>query len=219
MTPSVAAPAQSRLAELHAERVEWVTGASPGPDAHADTVVLVVLRSFAPADVVHGARDFAASLEAHDAAAWRRSWTRTRFLFGNPANLTPGNRARVIAPGATTAWLGPFPDNRRPGLSRLLKPVTGELPSPTPDIDVAGTGAPRTLHIAVEGLTLVDYLVHLHHTVAEAVLGGRMRPDEPVRLRHLPMLGADLACGSAAYARVTPEPGDTDRLRLHTWLC
>jgi Family of unknown function (DUF6182) len=213
-------PSQSRLAELLAERVEWVAGGSQGePGAStADTTVLVLLRSFHLADMVHGVREFAAALEPGAAAAWRRSWTRTRFLFGNPANLTPGNRARVVAPAATAAWLGPFPDARWPGLSRLLKPVTGGLPELPREIDFPGVGPRRVLQVAIAGLTLVDYLVHLHHTLAEAVLLGRLRPKEPLRLSHLPAFGTGSACGPPAYARVLPEPGDTGRLRLHTWL-
>jgi hypothetical protein len=228
---STAPPAaQSRLAELLAERVEWVTGRPPGAPgtsepgtsepgtSAADTTVLVLLRSLHLADLVHGAREFAAALDHGDAAAWRRSWTRTRFMFGNPANLTAPNLARVVAPGGTAAWLGPFPDTRRPGLGRLLKPVTGELPELPRDIDFPGTGPRRVLQVAVGGLTLAGYLVHLHHTLAEAVLLGRLAPGEPVRLSHRPALGAGPACGPPAYARVLPEPGDTGRLCLHTWL-
>lgn len=210
---------QERLAALLAERVDWVTGA-PADPSEADTTVLVLLRELGPADLFQGAREFAAGLAADEAAAWRRSWTRTRFLFGNPANLPPG-QARLVAPGATAAWLGPFPDRHRPGLSRLLKPVSGALPQLPPDLHLptgaTGTaGNERVLQVAIDGMTLVDYLVHLHHTVAEAVLLGRLRPDEPVRLTHRPEI--DSASGPPAYARVLPEPGDTGRLRPYTWL-
>jgi hypothetical protein len=218
-------PAQARLAELLAERVAWVTGRPPGEaDADpADTTVIVALRSFRLADVVHGAREFAAALDHGEAAAWRQSWTRTRFLFGNPANITRWIRARVVAPGGTAAWIGPFPDDRWPGLSRLLKPVAGGSPDLPRDVDLPGAerlglGPRRVLRVAVGGLTLVDYLVHLHHTLAEAVLLGRLRPDEPLRLSHRPALGPDPGGEPPAYARVLPEPGDTGRLRLHTWL-
>jgi len=211
--------AHPQLADLLAERAEWVTGrpdGSPDPST-ADTTVLVLLRSLRLADVALGAREFAAGLDPGAAAAWRRSWTRTRFLFGNPANLTPPSRARVIAPGMTAAWLGPF-NSRLPGLSRLLKPVTGRLPELPHDLDLPGTGARRVMHVAVAGLSLAGYLVHLHHTLAEAVLLGRLRPDEPLRLSHRPMLGTGSAYGPPAYARVLPVPGGAGRLRLHTWL-
>jgi hypothetical protein len=218
-TPAEQQPAptsQSRLAELLAERVRSVT-AQPEVRA-AGTTVLVLLRSMRLADVAHGARQFAAALEPADAAAWLRSWTRTRFLFGNPANLTAQNQARVVAPEATAAWLGPFADDHRPGLSRLLKPVTGQLPELPRDLDLPGVGAPRVLQVAVAGLNLADYLVHLHHTLAEAVLLGRLRPDEPLRLSHRPTLTIDPTGNPPAYARVLPERGDTGRLHLHTWL-
>lgn len=214
------APAQHRLAELLADRSTWIGGhpdASPATTA-PDTTVLVMLRSLSLPDLVHGARDFAARLEPEEAAAWLRSWTRTRFLFGNPANLTSATVARTVAPGGTAAWLGPYPDERRPGLSRLLKPVTGELPVLPDDVDVPGTGPVRVLTVAVGGLGLVDYLVHLHHTLAEAVLRGRLRPDEPVRLRHRTTLEIEPSWDPPAYARVLPEHGDHGPLRLYTWL-
>jgi hypothetical protein len=215
----VSTSVEARLAALAAGRAQWVA-AAPRPEADSDpagTTALVLLRAVHVADVVDGAREFAAALDAPEAAAWCQSWTRTRFLFGNPANLTPLNKARVIAPGATAAWLGPFPASRRPGLSRLLKPVTGRLPDLPPEIDMPGRGPQRVLRIAVAGLTLVDYLVHLHHTLAEAVLLGRLRRDEPVRLCHRPALELGPAWNPPAYARVLPDPG-TGRLRLHTWL-
>jgi hypothetical protein len=217
---------QPRLAGLLAERARWVTGRATGrPDpaeAEAGVAALVLLRSLRLADVVHGAREFAAGLDPGEAEAWRESWTRTRFLFGNPANLGPRNPARVVAPGRTAAWLGPFPGTRPPGLSRLLKPVTGGLPRLAHDIDFPGSGSGvgprRMLAIATGGLTLAGYLVHLHHTLAEAVLLGRLRPEEPLRLSHRPQAELDPEWERAAYARVLPEDGEDGRLRVHTWL-
>jgi len=227
--------AQLQLAELLADRVRSVAArTAAGP---ADSTALVLLRSVRLSDLAQGARQFAAALEPPDAAAWLRSWTRTRFLFGIPANLTPQNRPRVVAPDATAAWLGPFAGGHRPGLSRLLKPVTGQLPLLPDELDLPGDldaaaddevrdiGLPgdserprRVLQVAVAGLSLADYLVHLHHTLAEAVLLGRLRPEEPLRLSHRPALAIEATAGPPAYARVLPDPADPARLRLHTWL-
>ena len=208
----------ARLAELLADRVEWVTGTrdTEADFSAADTTVFVVLRTLDPADFARGACAFAATLNLDEADGWRRSWTRTRFLFGNPANLPA---SRVIAPGHTTAWLGPSPDAHPPGVARLLKPVGGSLPALPGEVDVPDPRARRSrarrrrvLRIGVDGLSLVDYLVHLHHTLAEAVLLGRLDPDEPLRLRHEPVVTPESTC---AYARVLP---DGTRLRPHTWL-
>jgi hypothetical protein len=210
-----AARAES-LVRLVAQRAEWVTGRPDGrPDRDsAESTVLVVLRSLDLADLVHGACRFAADLDPDEAGAWRRSWTRTRFLFGNPANLVARDRPRVVAPGGSAAWLGPFPDGRLPGRSRLLKPVTGSLPRLPGEVDVPGEGPARLLRVAVEGLSLVDYLVHLHHTLAEAVLLGRLSPGERVRVSHQPSI--EWEPDDPAYARVLPGPG-TD-LRQYTSL-
>lgn len=227
-----------RLAALLAQRVEWVTGRPHGRpgDGAVESTVVVTMRSLDLVDLVQGAREFTTTLDRAEAGAWRRSWTRTVFLFGTPANLATRTGARVVAAEGTTAWLGPFPGTRLPGWTRLLKPVTGtlpelpaevEVPGAGPPVEVAGGGlpvegpgggTPRVLHVAVAGLTLTDYLVHLHHTVAESVLLGRLRTDESLRLRHRPALTAGPTPGPPAYARVLPDAGAAGRLRLHTWL-
>lgn len=209
-----------RLAALLAHRAEWVTGESDGRpgDAAVESSAVVTMRSLCLPDLVRGTRRFAATLDPAEADAWRRSWTRTVFLFGTPANLATRTGARVVAAGATAAWFGPYPGTGLPGWSRLLKPVTGTLPHLPAEVEVPGTGRPRVLHVAVAGLTLTDYLVHLHHTLAESVLLGRLRPDEPLLLRHRPALDAASIREPPAYARILPDADDGGRLRPHTWL-
>ncbi len=224
-------PAQERLVELFADRAAWVDRdpqqAKEGNAA--ESTVLMLLRSVDLGDLVHGARLFAAALSDDEVDAWRRSWTKTRFLFGNPANLTGRTPARVIARGASAAWLGPFSSARLPGLSRLLKPVTGVLPQlpanmefPPADTrlhDSSKAGLPyRELHVAVRSLTLAEYLVHLHHTLTESVLRGRLRADEPIRLIHRLDLDSELVSGATGYARVHYARGASTTLRLFTWL-
>ncbi|MBV2156634.1 DUF6182 family protein [Kitasatospora sp. SUK 42] len=215
---------QERLAELFAERSAWVGRQPPSTPAEetAETTVLVVLRDLDLPGLVDGAREFAARLAEDEAEAWRRSWTRARFLFGNPANLAGRSPARLVAGRGGTAWLGPFPSGRLPGPTRLLKPVSGELP-PLPEVvefphGEDGTTPYRELHVGIRDLTLAEYLVHLHHTLAESVLRGRLGAGEPLRLIHRPDLDADAARTGPAYARVHYAPGGAPGLRLYTWL-
>ena len=217
--------APHRLAELLADRARWVgrTPQDADRDDPAAVTALVVLRAVDLTDLVTGARAFAAGLAAGEADAWRSSWTRTRFLFGNPVNLTERSPARVVAPGGTAAWLGPVAAARPSGPSRLLKPVTGVLP-PVPDrFDLPAVTGPvtdrpvRELYVAVGGLPLPDYLVHLHHSVAEAVLMGRLAGTEALRLVHVPQIGAAIARGVPSYARVQHDRA-AGRLRLFAWL-
>ncbi|WP_405792587.1 DUF6182 family protein [Streptomyces sp. NBC_01506] len=260
--PAAAEPPQQRLAELFAARAlrvgrEPVTG--PAPDGAAESPVLVLLRNLDLAGLVDGVRRFAVGLGPAEAADWERSWTLTRFLFGNPANLAGRLPVRAVAPGGTAAWLGPFPGGRLPGASRLLKPVRGRLPRlpatvvcPPATADSlapgrtsahgdaagperpAGSWAPpavrfgsaplvpgagsRRLYVAVRGLGLVEYLVHLHHTLAEAVLLGQLGPHECFVLTHCQDISAETAAREPGYARVHFSDGDPDRLRLYTWL-
>jgi hypothetical protein len=214
-------PSQVQLAELFADRAAWA-GNGPRRDEAREVTALVLLRSLDLAGLVQGARAFAASLDADEAAAWRGSWTKTRFLFGNPANLTERTPPRVVAGGGTAAWLGPYPAGRLPGLSRLLKPVTGVLPKLPGEVETGGPGGPagrdrfRELRIALRDLTLAGYLVHLHHTLAESVLLARLGRAEPLRLVHRPDIA--ITPGGADYARVHFAPGDPSALRLYTCL-
>jgi Family of unknown function (DUF6182) len=214
-------PSQQRLAELFAERAAWA-GSGPPPGTAREVTALVLLNRLDLTGLVCGARAFAASLTADEAAAWRWSWTKTRFLWGNPVNLTGRTQARVVGGCGSAAWLGPFPDRGQPGLSRLLRPVTGVLPVLPGVLETAGAddrtppSRCRELHLAVRGLTLVEYLVHLHHTLAESVLLGRLRPGEPLRLVHWPDIG--IAPDGDGYARVHFTGGDQAALRLFAWL-
>jgi hypothetical protein len=220
MTAAVSTTADGHLAKLFAERAAWVGGdpVRPAQMTDDDRTVLVVMCRFDLVDFVTGVRAFTAGLDADEADRWRRSWTATRFLFGNPANLTGRTPARVMAANGGSAWLGPYPPTHLPGLARLLKPVTGTLPDLPPTLSVPGQGPPRLLYVATNGLSIVDYLVHLHHTLAEAVLGGRLGANDAVRLHHRPDIDAAVAAGEPDYARVHHPDRDTARLRLFTWL-
>jgi hypothetical protein len=215
------APTQRRLRELLDERIrrvhrEFVHNEAAEAD---DTTVFVMMRHFDPADLIRGVREFALGLSAEEASLWKRSWTRTRFVFGNPANVA----SRLVSPHGSMAWLGPFPVGRQSGKIRLLKPAIGHLPRLLDELTVLGGTAPGAsdvatveLQVAVDGLSLVEYLVHLHHTVAEATLTGQLPPDAPVRLMHRRAIDRHTTEGVPGYARVTQ--GDDTRLRLHTWL-
>jgi hypothetical protein len=218
-------PTQERLAELLARRAAWVGRPPRRPVAGEppETTVLVILRAVDLPGLVRGVLDFTAGLTHDEADAWRRSWTTTRFLFGNPANLTAHAPPRLLSPGGNTAWLGPFPSTRLPGPSRLLKPVSGVLPDLPDTIDVPGTDSAadatyRELHIAVRDLSFAQYLVHLHHALAETVLMGRLAPGAGVRLAHRQDLDAGTVDQDPDYARVHQEHGDPDRLRLYVSL-
>jgi hypothetical protein len=209
--------AHDRLASLFDERSRLVTGSTAET---TPVTVLVLLRSFDLTDIVRGAQLFAAGLSEAEGRTWLRSWTRTRFFFGNPQNLPDRAQARIVAPAGTAAWLGPYPSDHLPGVSRLLKPLTGSLPPLPGTLDIPGgpASARRELQLATREVTLVNYLVHLHHTIAEAVLLGRLGAAEPLLVRHRPDLDAGFAHGSPGYARVHYAAADSPVLRLYTSL-
>ncbi|MFC0105750.1 DUF6182 family protein [Kibdelosporangium aridum] len=174
--------------------------------APAVTAVAVV-RRFDPAVFCQSSVDFALSLDAQQREVWFRAFTRTLFLSGNPVNLAKRFRFTTIAQDGSVGWLAPSPDARLLGLRRLLKlfDVSGDLELPGELTVVVPAGAPWNQHlrvyIATAGLRLPEYLVHLNHTLAEAVLGGVVTRGSVLTLVHVP--------------RITAEAGPYDRLRVH----
>src|SRR5689334_22743886 len=67
---------------LRAAQEEIGSGDGPG-----EVLATVVVRGLDLADWIRATCAFAMGLPAEAAAAWRRSFTRTVFLAGNPANL------------------------------------------------------------------------------------------------------------------------------------
>ncbi|WP_344070251.1 DUF6182 family protein [Streptomyces crystallinus] len=138
------AEGESDLAALLAAR----TRVAERPDADAVQAVAVV-RHFDPAAWIRDASAFALGLTPDAATAWRRSFTRTVYLAGNPANLLGRYSFDRLAEDGSVGWCGPAPAGSSAGLRRLLKlfqstaafpvgpPRTVTVPAPT-----ASRGAP-----------------------------------------------------------------------------
>lgn len=214
-TPTHAPGDQDRLQQLFDERSALVDEGLTADGEPEDAAVVVVVRDLDLTDLVRGAIRFADDLDEHEADAWFRSWTRTRFLFGNSANLTGRSAPRLVGPNGSMAWIGPFDHERPPGVARLLKPVSGTLP-PLADAELPAATTRHTLDVARRGLSVPDYLVHVHHTIAEAVLLGDLDPSSTVRLRHRRDLGPR-AVRPGEYARVHHDL-DGAGLRMYTHL-
>ncbi|MFI1171707.1 DUF6182 family protein [Streptomyces melanogenes] len=141
-----AAGGESDLAALLAARAR----VAERPDADAVQAVAVV-RHFDPAAWVRDAAAFALDLAPDTAAAWRRSFTRTVFLAGNPANLLGRYSFDRLAEDGSVGWCGPAPAESSAGLRRLLKlflstaafpvdpPRTVTIPAPTASRGESGT--------------------------------------------------------------------------------
>ncbi|MGP3966759.1 DUF6182 family protein [Streptomyces sp. 6N223] len=189
----------------------------------ADEVSAVaVVRDVRLTSWVREACAFALSLRPEQADAWRRSFTRTRYLAGRPGNLCERFAFTHIAGDGSAAWAGPLPDDATTGLRRLLRTFSGRRPltawRPT-TVGIPRTGASpagrhdrrpvhRDLYLATAHLTVADALVQLGHLLAEAVIDGTVGPGDRLTLRSVPRL----------YSLPTPYAAlrvDTDRHRPH----
>ncbi|SHH50627.1 DUF6182 family protein [Streptomyces sp. 3214.6] len=200
--------------------------AATAADDVDDTLVAVVVRDL---DLVAWARQTCAytlGLGAAEAAAWRRAFTRTVFLAGNPEQLGVRFPLARLAPDRSAAWTAPGPPAATAALRRLLKllqapaeVLTGqdtafEIPRPASSDAPAVRRPPATrdLYLATVDCTLSSALVHLNHLLAEAVLDNLLAPGDRLVLRRVPRLVAHQ--DRFAAVRVVPDEHAPDRLRL-----
>ncbi|WP_432101450.1 DUF6182 family protein [Streptomyces sp. WAC 04229] len=206
-----------RHLQEHAERRVRAAraNASPEPDR---TAVTVVLRRFAPTTFAQSAVAYALDLPDTLGEPWLRAYTRTVFLSGNPDNLRTRFAFHHVSADGAMAWTLPENTGETPPLRRLLRLFpTAALPPLPAHIEIppraAALATPTArLDVVTTRVSLADYLVHVHHALAEAVLTGLIGTHTAVVLRHLPRL--DPAEGPYATLRAVPDrDAPADRLR------
>jgi hypothetical protein len=206
--------------------------------AAEDLAAVVVVRDLDPATVVRGALAFVTGLPPALGEHWRRSFTRTLFLAGNPASLADRVDFAVRIDDAM-GWVAPTERHRTRDVSRALRifhapaewpglidPFTVQVPATS-----AGADTPRpapltaTLRVATAGVSAADYLVHINHTVCEAVLRGLLRPADRLRIVHetdLDLAGIDIADATgpapSTHLRIAADHADPGVLRLYARL-
>ncbi|NUT53609.1 MAG: hypothetical protein HOV94_40925 [Saccharothrix sp.] len=173
--------------------------------ADSDIAVVAVVRHFDLASWVRGTVAFAASLPAAD--GWRRSFTKTLFLAGNPANLADRFAFHHVDETGAVAWTAPAPAGDRLALRQLLRAFVGERELSVPGdvvVDLPGptTGVGRVLSVAGPGMTVAQAMVHLNHLLVEAVFDGVLTPGDRLTVRRVP--------------RLVGLPGPFDALRVGT---
>ncbi|MER5396086.1 DUF6182 family protein [Streptomyces sp. NPDC002599] len=233
--------AHPELASRHDLSTTEGLAAAGAASAEADTtLVAVVVRDLDLAAWAGQTCAYALGLDAAQGAAWRRAFTRTVFLAGNPAELGARFPFARIAQDASVAWTAPGPPAATAALRRLLKllqapaevpnggDIAFEVPHPTlqvphPVLRVPGPasgGAPApscppvggVVHLATVGCTMSAALVHLNHLLTEAVLDGLIAPGDRFVLRRVPRLVAGQEPFDAV--RVVPDERVPDRLQL-----
>lgn len=193
-------------------------------DGEPDSVVAVV-RRFDVAGWIRGTCVFASGLTPDRAAAWRRSFTHTVFLAGNPENLRERVRFDHVAEDASAAWHGPAKPRDSIGVRRLLKAFGGDaaLPVRPPESVVVPAGkasrdrpVERVLYLAGAGVSCARALVHLNHLVAEAVLDGLIAAGDLLTVCRVPHLTGSRI--RFAALRVDADPAHPGRLRAFAGL-
>lgn len=188
--------------------------------SETSTAVVCVVRRLDLAALIAGTCVLAASLPAGQVAEWRRSFTRTIFLAGNPDNLRDRFAFHYADPGGAIAWTAPATLGEHAPLRRLLRLFEGAGALPPPStVRVPGTGArpaDHDLYVASTGITVGECLVHLGHLLAEAVFDGLMAGGDRLTVRHVPRL-VGLA-GPYEALRVADDPDEPGRLRAYAAL-
>ncbi|MFD4376436.1 DUF6182 family protein [Streptomyces sp. NPDC058486] len=139
---------------------------------------------------------FALALAPGAAETWRRSFTRTVYLAGSPANLRERFAFDHVAADGSAAWAGPADEAATATLRRLLKSFEAprELAA-RPPVGVTVPGRPkagravrRDLYVATARVSVTEALVHLNHLLAEAAMDRLIGPGDRLTLRFVPRL-------------------------------
>ncbi|MFG2531769.1 DUF6182 family protein [Streptomyces sp. NPDC048516] len=192
----------------------------------AKVLAICVLRGFDLPTWVRATCAFAGRVEQVAAADWRRDFTRTVFLAGNPDNLRNRFVFGHVADDGSAAWQDPAPVENSATLRRLLKLFEGaaQLPTRPPavvrvlaDQNPGGrTPVRRALYVATAEVAIADCLVHLNHLLVEAVLDGIIGPGDQLTIRQAPWLPG--LAGPFAALRIANPPGKPDQLRAYAAL-
>jgi hypothetical protein len=216
------------LATAARARVEAVRGGLGDGPVPRKLDVAVVVADLDVAAFIGGVADFALSLPDDLRDGWYQTFTRTVFLAGRPASAATRHPYRLAGPGGDLAWYGPARRGALRPLSLLLRAFQGPAPIDVPagPLTVSVPG-PRTGHIvdvaiATGGVSTREYLVHVHHLIAEAALRGLVRPGDALLVEHRQALPAedfrdalDPARAGSVQTRVVHDGTASDHLRLY----
>ncbi|WP_419998158.1 DUF6182 family protein [Streptomyces boninensis] len=202
-------------------------GSAEAPSSHCLTTAVIVagidLRAF-----IAGAAGFALTTPRDLADGWYRSFTRTVFLAGRPASIAARHPHSYGTANGNLAWHGPSTRGQLRPLSRLLRTFEGPalIAAPPDPVIAAAPGPPSghtvSLTLATSGISTAEYLVHVHHLIAESTLLGLVRPGDRLLVEHRPTLEAAAfrdalhpTRARTAQARVMPSGTEAGRLRLY----
>ncbi|WP_131741327.1 DUF6182 family protein [Actinomadura roseirufa] len=212
---------QRTLRTALGDRLSRAGRARPRGDTGAGAVA--VLRDARPAAFAVSVVTFAERMPQQARDLWYGNFTRTIFLAGIPGNLAERFPYDHLSEDESIAWYGPGPLEQYKTLRRLLRPVRGTIGADWPDAPhVALPGAPPAnaptahLRVALQDLRLQDYLVHVGHTLAEAVLDGLLTTSDVLRIEHVPRIPEDP--GPYRALRVSADPQAPERLRAFATL-
>ncbi|MER5219320.1 DUF6182 family protein [Streptomyces flaveus] len=191
--------------------------------------VVVVVADLDVATFIAGVADFALALPDDLREGWYRAFTRTAFLAGHPTSVAARHPPHHATADARHAWFGPARRGELQPLSRLLRAFHGPAPMDVPvgPLTVTVSGGTPSGHVvdaavAIGGVSTGEYLVHVHHLIAEAALRGLIRPGDTIRVDHRRALDTtefrDILSPARAdrvQTRITPCRTDPHRLRLH----
>jgi hypothetical protein len=221
-------PVDAALRTAALARLSAASGGGAGGLTPLRLSVAVVVAGFAPANFVGGVVDFTLAVPPDRRGGWLASFTRTIFLVGRPTTVNLRQSSTHVTADGDLAWYGPVPSDDLQPLSRLLRAFQGpsQVKSPSTPIVVTVPGPPtgHLVHavVAVGNVTTAEYLIHVHHLVAEATIRGLIRPGDEIRLDHLSVLDAmsfraalDPSCANVVQTRIADNNADPRRLRLY----
>lgn len=186
-------------------------------------VAFLVLRSFDLETYLRATLSFLEMQSSERLSNWARCFTRTVFLVGRPRRLATAFPFDHLADDGSMAWLLSDDSKLQTRLPRLLQRLKTSGKPPLPDsltygsVKASELGS-RQVHawVAVAGMALEDYLVHLNHLVCESFIFGAFRCDDHLTLRHVSHI--DSLQLRPGWLRIHRDQTAGERLKLFGYL-
>jgi len=186
---------------------------------------IVVLSNFEISAYVNNCLIFLSKLTEHALIDWYHQFTTTIFLIGNIGKLASSVTFLHIAEDGSSGWCAPASPLAWRQQTRILKQFKSMQTLGRHEYSIntsaycdsaSSNGVSSVLQIAVRGLTLNQYLIHLNHAICEIYIMGLLKTTTTLIIKNVEDIVE--VTETPHYVRVHIDSEIPDQLRAYALL-